>query len=102
MSGGKRSTSDRFLCRRTTTKVAFLDVKIDITNKFLWLHGEIVLKSLYDIFTDKTLNKKGQLLPPDYRPHGDYTIDKGSIDYLAGMMDTFANSQYEELKHLHD
>lgn len=65
-------------------------------------NGEIILKGLYNIFTDESLNKKGQLLPPDYRPHGDYTIDIGSIDYLAGMMDTFANSQYEELKYLHD
>lgn len=63
-------------------------------------HGEIVLKSLYDIFTDKTLNGKGMLLPPDYRPHGDYTLEDGSVDYLAGMMDTFAISQYEELSYL--
>lgn len=65
-------------------------------------HGEIVLKTLYDIFTNDAFNGNGQLLPPDYRPHGGYTLEQGSIDYIAGMMDTFAISQYEDLKCLLD
>ena len=61
--------------------------------------GEIVLNSLYKIFSDNKINENGKLLPPDYRPRQDenYSLKMGTIDYLAGMMDTFAISQYEEL-----
>lgn len=61
--------------------------------------GEIILNSLYKIFSDERINKNGKLLPPDYRPRtkDKYTLKMGTIDYLAGMMDTFAISQYEEL-----
>lgn len=59
--------------------------------------GEQVLKGLYNIYTDESINKDGILLPPDYRPRVNYTLHMGTIDYLAGMMDAFAISQYEEL-----
>lgn len=61
--------------------------------------GEIVLNSLYKIFSDNKINENGKLLPPDYRPrqNENYSLKMGTIDYLAGMMDTFAISQYEEL-----
>lgn len=42
------------------------------------------------------MNEKGRLLPPDYRPRDGYSLEMGSIDYLAGMMDTFAISQFEK------
>jgi dGTPase len=59
--------------------------------------GEVVLRSLFEILSDEKTNKGGKLLPPDYRPHDKYPLQKGCIDYLAGMMDTFAISQYEKL-----
>lgn len=59
--------------------------------------GEIVLKGLYEVFSDSAKNKNGQLLPPDYRPHDGYSLKAGCIDYLAGMMDTFAISVYQEI-----
>ena len=45
------------------------------------------------------LNKGGKLLPPDFRPAyvNNYSLIQGSIDYIAGMMDTFAISEYERL-----
>ena len=60
--------------------------------------GEMILEGLYRIFSNSNLNGKGQLLPPDYRPQDGYTLEEGTIDYLAGMMDTFAESQYDEFK----
>lgn len=57
--------------------------------------GEIVIKSLFDLFSDEKFNKDGKLLPPDFRPNSDYSLVQGSIDYIAGMMDTFAISEYE-------
>ena len=61
--------------------------------------GEIVLKGLYKVLSDYSINKDGKLLPPDYRPRPleGYTLEMGTIDYLAGMMDAFAISKYEEL-----
>ena len=59
--------------------------------------GEVVLRSLFEILSDEKTNKGGKLLPPDYRPYEGYSLQKGCIDYLAGMMDTFAISQYEKL-----
>ena len=61
--------------------------------------GEIVLKGLYNIYSNEKINEDGKLLPPDYRPREEekYTLEMGTIDYLAGMMDTFAISKYKEL-----
>ena len=58
--------------------------------------GEKVLRGLYDIFSDSEVNKYGKLLPPDYRPRDGYSLQQGCVDYLAGMMDTFAISQYQD------
>ena len=58
--------------------------------------GEVVIKSLFRLFSDSIVDKNGKLLPPDYRPHDGYTLEMGSIDYIAGMMDTFAIAEYEK------
>lgn len=58
--------------------------------------GGKILEDLYKVFSDENINKDGKLLPPDYRPHGNYTLESGCIDYLSGMMDTFAISIYRE------
>lgn len=60
--------------------------------------GEIVITSLFEVFADPNINAKGKLLPPDYRnPTNPDDNIQGSIDFIAGMMDTFAILKYEEL-----
>ncbi len=61
-------------------------------------HGETVLKGLYTVFTDTEYNRNNNLLPPEYRPRPDApkTLPRAVIDYLSGMMDTFAISLYEK------
>ena len=56
--------------------------------------GEVIINTLYDIYSDSKKNKDGMLLPPSYRRNG--TIYENSINYIAGMMDTFAISIFEE------
>lgn len=86
------------LCK-LLSKIIFKCVTRDSNVSLYEKKGEIVLKSLYQIFSDPDINERGKLLPPDYRPRpaDNYTQEMGSIDYLAGMMDTYAISQYEEL-----
>ena len=55
--------------------------------------GEVIIKTLYDIYSDPR-NKDAKLLPPIYR--GDANQKENSINYIAGMMDTFAISMFEE------
>ena len=55
--------------------------------------GEVVI----NLFSDEKVNKEGKLLTPDYRPREGYSLIQGSIDYIAGMMDTFAIAEYERL-----
>lgn len=52
--------------------------------------GEIVLKELFNIYKETP-----NLLPPDYRLDDDN--ERNVIDYISGMMDTFAISEYERL-----
>ena len=60
--------------------------------------GEIVLRSLYEAFIDSSVNKKNMLIPPDYRYNAEPKENVlGVIDFLAGMMDTYAIGKYEEL-----
>jgi len=58
--------------------------------------GEVVIKSLFSLFSDDKINKNGNLLPPDYRPNDKYSLIQGSIDYISGMMDTYAIAEYEK------
>lgn len=62
--------------------------------------GEIVIKSLFNIYSNEGINKGFNLLPPDYRPKENASPEEISlkvIDYIAGMMDTFAISEYKRL-----
>lgn len=72
--------------------------------------GEIIIKSLFNFYTDLTKNNDAKLLPPDFRPielqkrkkeQNKYTVKRqliqNSIDYISGMMDTYAISEYERL-----
>ena len=68
--------------------------------------GEIVIRELFSLLSNPKKNEKGLILPLDYRPINDVQTDKdafineliqNSIDYIAGMMDTFAIEEYERL-----
>ena len=58
--------------------------------------GKVVIEGLYQMFTDVGYNKNYSLLPPDYRPKTEEYLHRAVIDYIAGMMDTFAISLYEK------
>jgi dGTPase len=74
-----------YKCATRDTNIAMYEAK-----------GEVILKSLYSVLSDEKINKKSYLLPPDYRPKTDYSLQQGCIDYLAGMMDNFAIGMYEQ------
>ena len=54
--------------------------------------AEQIIEELFHILSDSKLNKDFLLLPPEYRPqtHDDGLIHRSVVDYIAGMMDTFA------------
>jgi dGTPase len=90
------------LCRiltKTTFKAATRKSEIALYE----LKGEIVIKSLYNIYIQNTIAEEKSnslLLPPDYRPGIDDSIEKKArcvIDYIAGMMDTYAIAEFERL-----
>lgn len=81
----KQLSSTVFDCVTRDTNVTMYEKK-----------GEIILRGLYDVLSDETIDANGKLLPPDYRPKEGYSLQQGCIDYLAGMMDTFAIAQYRE------
>lgn len=62
--------------------------------------GEIVIRTLFNLYVDPNVNQGYMLLPPDYRPSStdsSEVIARCCIDYIAGMMDTFAIAEYERL-----
>ena len=62
--------------------------------------GEIVIKTLFNIYADKDINQAFMLLPPDYRPNNNDDVKKIAqccIDYIAGMMDTYAIAEFTRL-----
>ncbi len=61
--------------------------------------GQIIIKTLFNIYADESKNVKFLLLPPDYRPKSKSSKDiaESVINYIAGMMDDFAIEQYESL-----
>ena len=79
------------------------------------LRGEIVLKNLYYIYTNLDTNEDGMLMPPYFRPERllkdikkedkeglenyHHELAQNAIDYIAGMMDTFAIEEFERLTH---
>lgn len=59
--------------------------------------GEKVINALYSFYSSDKKNKDGKFLPPDYRPRDGYSLKQGTIDYIAGMMDTYAIEKFEEI-----
>lgn len=58
--------------------------------------GETILKSLYEVYMDNNFNKNNSLLPPEYRSMTGEIEGRYVIDYLAGMMDSFALATYKK------
>ncbi|WP_420150237.1 deoxyguanosinetriphosphate triphosphohydrolase family protein [Spirosoma sp.] len=58
------------------------------------LIGKHVLTNLYTVYMDNTFNKDLVLLPAEYRDTDDW--ERTVIDYIGGMMDSYAISQYEK------
>lgn len=56
--------------------------------------GEKVILGLFAVFTDKTYNRDRLLLPPELRKV-EAPLERVVIDYIAGMMDSFAAQEYE-------
>lgn len=56
--------------------------------------GEKIIRGLYEVYSDENYNRDNILLPPELRGLPD---PKGRvvIDYIAGMMDSFAAQEYE-------
>ncbi|MCW1059635.1 dNTP triphosphohydrolase [Streptococcus anginosus] len=60
--------------------------------------GTKVLKGLYEMYTDESYNRKGLLLPIEYRWNDGNETDKKQkvLDYIGGMMDTYAIDTYKK------
>ena len=57
--------------------------------------GEKVIRGLFTVFTDEKFNKDLKLLPPECRALIDqYPKERLVIDYISGMMDSFAIQQF--------
>ncbi|MFD2717205.1 dGTP triphosphohydrolase [Hymenobacter monticola] len=56
--------------------------------------GKHVLTKLYELYTDKSYNKKMVLLPANYRHEPKW--ERKVQDYIGGMMDIYAIQQYEK------
>ena len=66
--------------------------------------GEKIITRLFEVYTDKQFNFKNSLLPPEYRVL-ENTVDNENVektqqrlvvDYIAGMMDSFAIQEYKK------
>lgn len=57
--------------------------------------GGKVIRGLFTVFTDSSFNDDLKLLPPEYRALMDeYPKERLVIDYISGMMDSFAIQQF--------
>jgi dGTPase len=57
--------------------------------------GEKIIRGLFEVLSDKQYNRNGILLPPEIRCLKD-SRERLVIDYIAGMMDSFAAQEYEK------
>ena len=61
--------------------------------------GDKVISGLYEVYADESFNKDGLLLPVEYRPveyRNDRNYKRSIIDYISGMMDSFAIDEYKK------
>jgi len=59
--------------------------------------GEKVIKGLFDAFMDDSFNKDNKLLPIEYRDLERDSKARLIVDYISGMMDSFAIKTFEEI-----
>lgn len=91
----KALKSNIFTCATRDTGIQEYEIK-----------GELIIKTLFNIYSNPKSNPDAMLLPPDYRPNKDESnkdesnfekmLKENSINYIAGMMDTFAISKFED------
>ncbi|PDP68973.1 deoxyguanosinetriphosphate triphosphohydrolase family protein [Prevotella intermedia] len=86
----KALKSNIFTCATRDTGIQEYEIK-----------GELIIKTLFNIYSNPKSNPNAMLLPPDYRPNKDEPnfekmLKENSINYIAGMMDTFAISKFED------
>ena len=79
-------------------KLLFNAIKNDSEMILLYeRQGKTIIEGLYEVYSDKKFNDKNCLLPTSYRLYEtEYERKRMIIDYISGMMDTFAISQYEK------
>jgi predicted deoxyguanosinetriphosphate triphosphohydrolase len=56
--------------------------------------GEKIIKGLFEVYSDNNYNKNNILLPPELRCLDDCKT-RLVVDYISGMMDSFAAQEYE-------
>ncbi|WP_051064175.1 deoxyguanosinetriphosphate triphosphohydrolase family protein [Leptospira terpstrae] len=56
--------------------------------------GEVIIKSLFELYSDSSKNKDLKLLPPEFRNLK--SKERSIVDYISGMMDNFAFDQYQK------
>lgn len=56
--------------------------------------GEKIILGLFQVLTDTSYNRDNLLLPAELR-HVEAPVERVVIDYIAGMMDSFAAQEYE-------
>lgn len=59
------------------------------------LRGEKIIRGLFEVYSDTNFNKNNNLLPPELRAIKDNN-KRLVADYISGMMDYFAASEYEK------
>jgi predicted deoxyguanosinetriphosphate triphosphohydrolase len=57
--------------------------------------GEKIIRGLFEVYSDNKYNKDNMLLPPELRCLDDCKT-RVIIDYISGMMDSFASQEYEK------
>ena len=77
--------------REALTKVIFRCICREPYIELYEAKGEKVIRSLYKLFAEDP-----NLMPPDYRCKEKRLQPRLVIDFIAGMMDTFAIEQYEK------
>lgn len=59
--------------------------------------GEQVVRGLFEVYSDPAFNRKLALLPPEYRVYSsEPERERNIVDFIAGMMDSYAIQQYEK------
>jgi dGTPase len=59
--------------------------------------GDKVISGLHKVYADESFNKDGVLLPVEYRnADNDRNYKRSIIDYISGMMDSFAIDEYKK------